>query len=122
MGGRASLDDTVGSFGEGAVLLCTYIIINMVHSELLLSILRFGTLDQVVAHVEANPECLREKDAETGRLVLHDALADCRRYAEPVSLDKIQHLIITCPQSLCEKDAERLHATSCCVSRVEGQT
>jgi hypothetical protein len=58
-------------------------------------------LDQVVAHVQANPECLREKDAETGRLVLHDALADYY-----VSLDKIQYLIITYPQSVYEKDAE----------------
>ena len=74
----------------------------------LLRLLRFGTLAEVETYVQAHPESLREKDAETGRTVLHDAVTNYKRdnVEEPqsVPLYKIQCLVEAYPYGIYEKD------------------
>ena len=42
----------------------------------LLKLLQEGSIDEVKAYVKDNPESVKEKDAETGRLAIHGAVLD----------------------------------------------
>lgn len=66
----------------------------------LLKLLLEGTLDEMKAHVKANPESVKEKDGESGRLALHHAIIHCAQ-VEPA---KIAFLLDEYPEGATEGD------------------
>ena len=70
-----------------------------------------GTLEDVKKYVKENPGSVREKDEETGRIALHDAvdatvLEENHDRVTVVGLEKITLLLQSYPEGITEKDKQ----------------
>ena len=83
----------------------------------LVQLLREGTLEQVKSYVKQNPESVKEKDEETGRIALHDAvdasINDEDELVGVVELEKVMILLETYPMGVTEERQARPTATAC---------
>lgn len=67
---------------------------------------RRATLDELKFYVDANPQCVSEKDKITGRLPIHDLTAMSWANDTVAAAAKVAYLLALFPASALEKDAE----------------